>query len=61
MFISKSEKDAIFSEINRLKGSYDYMRQCLDRLMLPAPYGRCKDGSPRLKPGRKTIRRGENK
>ena len=61
MFISKAEKAAIFLEIEKLKGSYDYMRQCLDRLMLPAPYGRTKDGSPRKKPGRKTIRKGEKK
>ena len=53
MFISKTEKENIHRQLLAVRGEISYMRQCLDRLMLPAPYGRCKDGSPRLKPGRK--------
>ena len=57
MFISKAEKEDIYKKIDELKNSYDYMIECLNRLMLPAPYGRCKDGTPRLKPGRKVGRK----
>jgi hypothetical protein len=51
MFISKTEKEDIRIQLLSLRGEVSYMRQCLDRLMLPAPWGRCKDGTPRKKPG----------
>lgn len=53
MFITKAEKEDIHKKIAELRNSYDYMIECLNRLMLPAPYGRCKDGTPRKKPGAK--------
>lgn len=58
MFISKTEKENIHRQLLAVRGEISYMRQCLDRLMLPAPWGRCKDGAPRKKPG---VKKGAKK
>ena len=61
MFISKSEKQDIHMKLEMLENALANLTLIIEKLLEPAPYGRCKDGSPRLKPGRKTIRRGEKK
>ena len=48
-------------KLEMLENALANLTLIIEKLLEPAPYGRCKDGSPRLKPGRKTIRRGEKK
>lgn len=61
MFISKVEKQDIHNKLEMLENSIANIAFIIEKLLEPAPYGRCKDGTPRLKPGRKTIRKGEKK
>ena len=53
MFISKSEKQDIHMKLEMLENALANLTLIIEKLLEPAPYGRCKDGSPRLKPGRK--------
>ena len=53
MFISKSEKQDIHMKLEMLENSLVNLTLIIEKLLEPAPYGRCKDGTPRLKPGRK--------
>lgn len=52
MFISSAEKQEIFDRLVTLELSIRELQQAIDNLK--APYGRCKDGTPRAKPGMKT-------
>lgn len=61
MFISKAEKEDIHKRLSRLEEKVGRLMLSVDALMMPAPYGRKKDGSPRSKPGRKTVRKGLSK
>ena len=61
MFISKAEKKEIHWKLEMLENSIANLTLIIEKLLEPAPYGRCKDGTPRLKPGRKNVRRGEKK
>ena len=65
MFITKAEKEdirkklvSLDKEVEELTKSYTYIMDCLHKLMMDAPYGRKKDGSPKKKPGVKkgTVR-----
>jgi hypothetical protein len=53
MFISKAEKQDIHSKLELLENAVANLTVILEKLLEPAPYGRCKDGTPRMKPGRK--------
>ena len=53
MFISKADKQYIHSKLELLENAVANLTVILGKLLEPAPYGRCKDGTPRLKPGRK--------
>jgi hypothetical protein len=57
MFISKAEKQDIHSKLELLENAVANLTVILGKLLEPAPYGRCKDGTPRLKPGRKVGRK----
>ena len=53
MFISKSEKQDIHMKLEMLENTLANLTLIIEKMLEPAPYGRCKDGTPRLKPGRK--------
>lgn len=52
MFISSAEKQEIFERIRALENNIHELVDAMGKLK--APYGRCKDGTPRRKPGVKT-------
>lgn len=52
MFISSAEKEEIFYRLKALENNVHELLDAINKLK--APYGRCKDGTPRAKPGMKT-------
>lgn len=52
MFISSAEKQELFERIRALENNIHELVEAIGKLK--APYGRCKDGTPRAKPGMKT-------
>lgn len=59
MFISSAEKKEIFYRIKSLENNIHELVDAINKLK--APYGRCKDGTPRSKPGRKSVTKKEVK
>jgi hypothetical protein len=57
MFISKAEKQDIHSKLELLENAVANLTIIIEKLLEPAPYGRCKDGTPRMKPGRKGVKK----
>jgi hypothetical protein len=57
MFISKAEKQDIHSKLEILENAVANLTVIIEKLLEPAPYGRCKDGTPRMKPGRKGAKK----
>lgn len=51
MFISSAEKEEIFYRLKALENNIHNLVASLQNLNAQAPYGRCKDGTPRAKPG----------
>ena len=52
MFISSAEKQELFERIRALENNIHELVDAIGKLK--APYGRCKDGTPRRKPGVKS-------
>jgi hypothetical protein len=57
MFISKTEKKEILDRIRALENNIHELVHAVKTMQAQAPYGRCKDGTPRAKPGMKTGQR----
>lgn len=54
MFISSAEKQSLNTRLVALEQAVLELLEANKRLYAKAPYGTCKDGTPRAKPGMKT-------